>query len=165
MTMLTPSSAPPPSYQPVYSSKGRGNGCLWGCLILLLIFLLPPVLLGGYGAWFLYDGYRRNPVLRVVGELVRRDGLARQVLGPGAVVAGVEGNVFSWVPGKSTDSYQVLLEGPKGEGHLAVIAHHSTFGPPSLDSAILTGPDGQRYDLILHRHLPDDGTARPDTSI
>jgi hypothetical protein len=164
MTMPAPSSAPPPRYQ-AYLPQKRGNGCLWGCLFLLLIVLLPPVLLGGYGAWFLYDGYRRNPVLRMVGELVREDGLARQVLGPGAVVAGLEGNVFTLVPGRSTDSYQVLLEGPKGEGHLAVTAHHSAFGPPSLDSAILTGPDGRRYDLLRHRLLPDDGTARPDNTI
>ncbi len=161
MTMPAPSSAPPPSYAP----QRRGNGCLWGCLILLLIFLLPPVLLGGYGAWFLYDGYRNNPVLRVVGELVRQDGMAQQVLGAGAVVTGVEGNVFSWVPGRASDDYQVLLEGPKGEGHLAVSAHHSTFGAPTLDSAILTGPDGRRYDLLKHQPLPDDGTARPDNSI
>jgi hypothetical protein len=162
MTMPAPSSAPPPQYRDI---PKRGNGCLWGCLILLLVVLLPPILLGSYGAWFLYDGYRRSPVLRMVGELVREDGLARQALGPGAVVAGLEGNVFSMVPGRSTDSYQVLLEGPKGEGHLAVTAHHSAFGPPSLDSAILTGPDGRRYDLLHHRLLPDDGTARPDNTI
>ena len=162
MTMPAPSSAPPPQYRDI---PKRGNGCLWGCLILLLVALLPPILLGGYGAWFLYDGYRRNPVLRMVGELVRQDGLARQALGPGAVVARLEGNVFSMVPGRTTDSYQVLLEGPRGEGHLAVTAHHSAFGPPSLDSAILTGPDGRRYDLLHHRLLPDDGTARPDNTI
>jgi hypothetical protein len=161
MTMPAPSSLPPQTY----SQQKRDNGCLWGCLILLLIVLLPPVLLGGYGAWFLYDGYRRNPVLRMAGELVREDGLARQALGPGAVVVGLEGNVFSLVPGRGTDSYRVLLEGPKGEGHLAVTAHHAAFGPPSLDSAILTGPDGRRYDLLNHRQLPDDGTARPDNSI
>ena len=161
MSMPAPSSAPPPSYP----AQKRSNGCLWGCLILMLLLFIPPVLLGGYGAWFLYDGYKRNPVLRVVSELVRRDGLAQQALGPGAVVTGVEGNVFSWVPGKSTDSYQILLEGPKGQGHLAVTARHSTFGAPSLDRAILTGPDGRRYDLIHHRQLPDDGSARPDTSI
>src|SRR5437899_4018911 len=114
MTMPAPSSVPPSSYP----SQKRGNGCLWGCLILLLIFALPPVLLGGYGAWFLYDGYRNNPVLRVVGELVREDGMAQQVLGPGAVVTGVEGNVFSWVSGMTSDSYEVALQGPKGEGHL-----------------------------------------------
>jgi hypothetical protein len=156
---------PPSSSPPTYYSQKRGNGCLWGCLILLLIFLLPPILLGGYGAWFLYDGYRRNPVLRVVGELVRDDGLAREALGPGAVVVGVEGNVFTWVPGRISDNYRVLLEGPKGEGHLAVTAHHSAFGPPTLDSAVLTGPDGRRYDLIKHTRLPGDSVIRPDNSI
>ena len=159
MSMPAPSSAPPPQPQK------RGNSCLWGCLIVMLIFALPPVLLGGYGAWFLYQGFHKNPVLRVVGELVRDDGLARQVLGPDAVVTGVEGNVFSWMPGKTSDSYEVLLEGPKGEGHLAVTTHQPSFGPPTLDSAILTGPDGRRYDLIKHRQLPGDRTERPDSSI
>jgi hypothetical protein len=159
MTMPAPASTPPP-----YPQK-RGNGCLWGCLILVLLLLLPPVLLGGYGAWFLADGYKHNPVLRVVGELVREDGMAQQAMGHGAVVTGVEGNVFSWVRGMASDTYQVTLEGPKGEGHLAVTSHHSGFGSPQLDSAILTGPDGRRYDLLKHQQLPDDGTARPDTSI
>ena len=159
MSMPAPTSTPPASYPP----QKRGNGCLWGCLIVMLIFALPPVLLGGYGAWFLYDGFRGNPVLRVVSELVREDGMAQQVLGPGAAVAGVEGNVFSWMPGKTSDSYEVVLEGPKGEGHLAVTTHQPSFGPPTLDSAILTGPDGRRYDLIKHRELPGDG--RPDGSI
>ncbi len=161
MTMPAPGSAPPP----YYPQQKRSNGCLWGCLILMLLLFIPPVLLGGYGAWFLADGYRRNPVLRVVGELVRNDGMAQLAMGPGAVVAGVEGNVFSWVPGMASDTYQVTLEGPKGEGHLAVTAHHSGFGSPQLDSAILTGPDGRRYDLLKHQQLPDDGRARPDTSI
>jgi hypothetical protein len=161
MTMPAPDSAPPPYYPP----QKRGNSCLWGCLILLLILCLPTILAGGYGAWFLYDGYKRSPVLRLVGELVREDGMAEQVLGMGAVVTGVDGNVFSWVPGKTSDSYEVTLEGPKGEGRLAVTALHSTFGPPKLDSAILTGPDGHRYDLLTHQQLPDEGTARHDTSI
>jgi hypothetical protein len=154
---------PAPAQQPHYPK--RGNGCLWGCLILLLIFCLPPVLLGGYGAWFLYDGYRHNPVLRVVDELVRDDGLAQQVLGRGATVTQVEGNVFSWMPGRTGNDFDVLLEGPKGEGRLAVRSHQPTFGAPVLDSAILAGPDGRRYDLLTHRRLPDDGIVRPDTSI
>jgi hypothetical protein len=143
----------------------RNNGCLWGCLILLLILCLPPVLLGGYGAWFLYDGYKRNPVLRVVGELVREDGMAQQVLGRGAEVIAVEGNFFSWMPGRLSNDFDVVLEGPKGEGHLAVRSHRTAFGPPVLDSAILTGPDGRRYDLLKHQRLPDNGRAVPDTSI
>jgi hypothetical protein len=160
MTMPAPASAPPPYYPP-----RRSNGCLWGCLVLLLIVSLPPILAGGYGAWFLYDGYKRNPVLRVVGELVREDGMAQQVLGSGAEVTGVDGSVFSWMPGWASNSYEVTLEGPKGEGRLAVTSHQTVLGPPKLDSAILTGPDGRRYDLLKHQQLPDDGTARPDTSI
>ena len=159
MSLSAPSSAPPPYYPP-----RRSNGCLWGCLILALIVILPPALLGGYGAWFLYDGYRHSPVLRVVSELVRSDGMAQQVLGSGAVVTGVDGNVFSWMPGKTSHAYEVSLEGPKGEGHLAVTSHTGLSGM-KLDSAILTGPDGRRYDLLKHQRLPDDGITRPDTSI
>jgi hypothetical protein len=147
---------------PTYPPR-RGNGCLWGCLILAAILLLPPILAGGYGAWFLFDGYKRDPVLRVVGELVREDGMAQQVLGYGAVVTGVEGNVFSWMPGRSSHDYEIALQGPKGEGHLAVVSHQSGFGGFKLDSAILTGPDGRRYDLLKHQVLPSDD--RPDTSI
>jgi hypothetical protein len=87
------------------------------------------------------------------------------VLGPGAEVTEVEGNVFSWVPGRLGNDFVVTLEGPKGEGRLAVRSHRTTFGPPILDSAILTGPDGRRYDLLTHQRLPDDGRVRPDTSI
>src|SRR5689334_2154518 len=113
---LAPSSAPPASYPP----PRRRNGCLWGCLILLLILALPPVVIGGYGAWFLWDGFRRDPVLRMVSELVRSDGLAEQALGLRPVVTGVEGNMFSWMPGGASHAYVVTLEGPKGEGRLAV---------------------------------------------
>ena len=157
---LAPSSAPPPTYSP-----RRSHGCLWGCLILVLILVIPPMLIGGYGAWFLWDGFRRDPVLRVVGEMVRRDGMAQQVLGTGAVVTGVEGNFFSWMPGGSSHDYVVALEGPKGQGHLAVTSHQSGYDGPKLDSAILTGPDGRRYDLLKHQALPSDGSSRPDTSI
>ena len=54
---LAPSSPPP-----AYTQAPRRNGCLWGCLVLLLLVALPPVLMGGYGAWFLWNGYRRDPV-------------------------------------------------------------------------------------------------------
>jgi hypothetical protein len=156
---IAPSSAPPPYYPP-----RRGNGCLWGCLIVILILSLPVIVTGGYTAWFLTQGYKSNPVLRVVGELVRQDGMAQQVLGYGATITGVEGNYFAWMPGQSRNGYDVTLQGPKGEGHLAVTAHQDMTGP-KLDSAILTGPDGQRYDLLKHQALPGGGSARPDTSI
>lgn len=147
MAMPAPSSSPQ-----VYVQK-RGNGCLWGCLIVMLLASLPFILAGGYSAWFLWDGYKRDPVLRVVGELVRKDGMARQALGNNITITGVESNVFSWMPGEANNAYEVTLEGSKGEGRLSVTAHYGA-GPPVLDSAILTGPDGRRYDLLKHKQLP-----------
>src|SRR5215469_7187699 len=142
------------------------NGCLMGCLILVLIVTVPPLLAAGYGAWYLWEGWRHNPAYRLAAELVRRDGMAQQVLGADSVITGVEGNVFSWVPGLASDSYDVTLEGPKGEGRLSITEHHSEFTPPTLDGAILTGPDGRRYDLLKHQELPADGSSpKPDTSI
>ena len=143
----------------------RSNGCLWGCLILVLIVTVPPLLAAGYGAWYLWEGWRHNPAYRLAAELVQRDGMAQQVLGEDPVITGVEGNVFSWMPGLAGDRFDVTLEGPKGEGHLAIIEHHSTFGASHLDGAILTGPDGRRYDLLRHRELPSGGRTTPDTSI
>ena len=158
MAMPAPSS---PSQ--TYYAPRRGNGCLWGCLIAVLVLFLPFLLAGGYGAWFLWDGYKRDPVLRVVGGLVREDGMAQQVLGSGAVITGVEANSFSWMPGTAKNAYDVALEGPKGEGRLSVTAHSGLTGP-QLETAILTGPDGRRYDLLKHQLLPGSGSA-PDTSI
>jgi hypothetical protein len=153
--MVMPAPAAPVQ---AYAPK-RGNGCLWGCLILILVLAAPPILAGGYGAWFLWDGYKHDPVLRLVGELVREDGMAQQVLGHGAVITGVDGNYFSWMPGRSDNGYAVTLQGPKGEGHLAVTAH-TGFAGPKLDSAILTGPDGRRHDLLKRILLPEDGRSR-----
>ena len=154
MTSPTPVPVPP-----------RRNGCLWGCLILVLIVTLPPILGAGYGAWYLWQGYRHNPAYRLAVDLVRHDGMVQRVLGEDPVITGMEGNVFSWMPGLASDSYAVVLEGPKGQGQLAITEHHSGFGTPTLDSAILTGPDGRRYDLLAHRQLPGSGTSPPDNSI
>ena len=146
MTLASP--APPP--------PRRSNGCLWGCLGLVLIMVLPFVLAGAYGAWFLYEGFRHDPVLRAASELVRDDGMAHLALGNDIQVTGVEGNAFSFTPGiGASNSYVVDLTGDKGEGRLAVTAH--TVGAQvKLDTAILIGPDGRRYDLIAHAVLPGD---------
>ena len=150
---------------PPHDQTSRRNGCLMGCLILVLIVTIPPILAAGYGAWYLWEGYRHNPAYRLAADLVRRDGMTQEVLGAGPVITGVDGNVFSWMPGIASDSYVVTLEGPKGEGRLAITEHHSEFGPPHLDGANLTGPDGRRYDLLRHQELPGGGDGTPDTSI
>jgi hypothetical protein len=155
MTMV---SAPPPYSPP---RRGFGSGCLLGCLFALLLASLPFLLAGGFGAWLWTSGYRNDPALRLARELVRSDGLAQQVLGPNITVTGIDSNSFSWMPGASRHSYDLALEGARGEGHLAVTAH-ADAGGAKLDSAILTGPDGRRYDLLKHEILPG---GRPDDSI
>lgn len=152
MVMPAPSSSPEVYAQP----QKRGNGCLWGCLIAVLLLALPFIFAGGFGAWFLWDGYKRDPALRVVGEMVRKDGMARQVLGNNITITGVESNIFSWMPGGTSNAYEMTLEGSKGEGRLSVTTH-SGAAAPVLDSAILTGPDGRRYDLLKRQQLPGGG--------
>jgi hypothetical protein len=153
MTMA-PSSAPPPYYPP---RRGCGSGCLWGCLFLILLVSLPALLAGGFGAWFWTAGYKRDPAFRLVAELVKHDGLTQQVLGPDPTVTSVDSNNFRWMPGMSRHDYQVTLQGPRGEGHLAVTSHADGSGP-KLDSTILTGPDGRHYDLLRHRILQGAGS-------
>lgn len=157
---MAPTTMPAPASPQAPYPPRRSNGCLWGCLIVILIPFLSALLIGGYTSWFLNYGYRRDPVLRLVGELVREDGTAQAVLGEPITIAGLEGNYFSWMPGSSRHAYAVTLEGPRGEGHLAVTSHQDVGGP-RLDSAILIGPDGRRYDLLQDGRKPDT----PDTSI
>ena len=126
----------------------RSNGCLWGCLAVLAFIFLPVLLAGGYGAWFLWQGFRQDPVLRVVSELARHDGLAHQVLGDDIHVTGVEGNAFFFVPGLGARSeYEVTLTGDKASGTLDVEASNS-HGRVEVRSMILTLPNGGRYDLM-----------------
>lgn len=126
----------------------RSNGCLWGCLAILAIIFLPMIAAGGYGAWFLYQGFHRDPVLRAVAELARRDGLAHQILGNDIRITGVEGNAFSYAPGLGAHTgYEVTLAGDKASGTLDVEADNST-GHVDIKSMILTVPNGGRYDLL-----------------
>jgi hypothetical protein len=139
----------------------RSNGCLWGCLAVLAFIFLPVMVAGGYGAWFLYQGFRHDPVLRTVTELTRRDGLAHQILGDDIEVTGVTGNAFSFVPNiGSRADYQVTVEGDKASGTLDVEAD-TAHGQVNIRSMILTTPNGGRYDLLHNVVLtePTDSTS------
>ena len=146
-----------PPYRP------RSGGCLKGCLLALALLLLPFLLVGGYGAWFLWQGFRHDPTLVAVGELVRRDGIAGSVLGEDIRITGVAGNAFSFVPGLgSRSAYVVDLTGSKASGRLAIESHIES-GRVRIDSMILSGPDGERYDLM--HHMPALPRGGPTTSI
>ena len=134
-----------------------GTGCLKGCLFALLLFLAPVALVGASGAWFLWQGFRHDPVLMAVGEMVRRDGYAQALLGGNIHITGVEGNFRSFVPGWGAHGDYVLgVEGTKASGTLAVDAEIEN-GKVHVNSMTLTGPDGERYDLMHHK-VPAAGT-------
>ena len=76
------------------NAQPRSHGCFWGCLGIVAILFLPVLLAGGYGTWFLWQGFRSDPVMRSVSELVRRDGLAHQVLGDDVRVVGHDRQCF-----------------------------------------------------------------------
>lgn len=146
----------------VYVERPRSSGCLWGCLGVLLIICLPAIVAWGYGTWFAWQGFRDSPMMRTAIEMTQHDGLAQRVLGRPIVVTGVDGNAFSFVTGVGARSSFVLrLEGPRGQGRLAVTSH--TEGPKAkIDAMDLIGPDGQHYDLMHHLPLaPDGGGGQP----
>jgi len=151
--MALPASPAPHPHDPRLLPR-RSNGCLYGCVALILILALPVVLVGGYGTWFLYRGLRHEPAVRLARELVARDGIARRVLGTPVEVTGIQGNAWSWMPGTGAqNSYLLSLSGPRGDAALEVRAHGGRNGP-ELDRATLIAPNGQRYDLLHHRALP-----------
>ena len=141
----------------VYVERPRSNGCLWGCLGVLLLVSLPFIVAGGYGGWFLWHGFRESPMVRAAIAMTERDGLAQYVLGRPIIVTGVEGNAFTFSTGVGArNAYVLRLEGPRGTGTLAVTSH--TEGRQAkIDSMVLTGPDGRRYDLLHHGPVPGDG--------
>jgi hypothetical protein len=148
--------------QPHTPPSRSGPGCLGGCLIALALLFVPVVLVAGYNAWFLWQGFRHDPALTAMGELVRHDGMAAAVLGEHIEITGVESNEFSFVPGFGSHSdYTVALHGSKASGTLTVDADVD-HGHVHINSVILTGPAGDRYDLMRHTIAP---SARPTTSI
>ena len=125
---------------------------------MVAILFLPILLAGGYGTWFLWQGFRHDPVMRTVTELVRRDGLAHQVLGDNVHVVGMSGNAFSYMPGTGSRSeYEVRLEGSKAEGTLDVEAE-TQGGHVNVTTMILTTANGGRYDL-LHNQILTPGAG------
>ncbi len=141
----------------VYVERPRGHGCLWGCLAVALLVSLPFIFAWSYGNWFLWRGFRDNAVMRAAISMTERDALARRVLGRPVIVTGMEGSFFSFATGVGARNEFVLkVEGPRGEGRLAVTAH-TERRQPRIDALKLTGPDGQEYDLLHHAPLPSGG--------
>ena len=126
------------------------------------MLLLPVLLVSAYSAWFFYQGFHNDPTLRAVSELVRHDGMAERVLGEDVQITGIAGNSFSFMPGwGSRSDYIVALSGSRASGTLAVEAEMD-HGHLHVDSMILTGPNGDKYDLMQHTIAPSNN---PTTAI
>jgi hypothetical protein len=154
--MTSPQTPPPRSR----------HGCLFGCLGVLAVLLLPLVLVSAYSAWFFREGFHHSPVLQAVTELVRHDGTAGQVLGGDIHITGIEGDSMSFMTQWGSHSaYVVGLSGSKASGTLAVAADMAE-GHLRVESMILMGPDGTRYDLMQHTITPPDHpNSNPTTAI
>jgi hypothetical protein len=119
-------------------------------MAVLLVFSLPAL----FAAWFFWRGWGHDPALAAATELVRRDGIAHQVLGEDIHVTGIESRNFAYAWGLfSENAYTVDLEGSSGSGTLDIRSHTGRSGV-KIDTLRLTGPDGRRYDLMTHAILP-----------
>lgn len=143
MTETTP--LPPPK---------RGNGCLWGCLGLVVIIVLPIMGIAGYGSWLVYHSVTSDAGLRTVVKNLAGQGITKQVLGDQVHLVSVDGGALSGTAFSGEHALYILhLRGSKGDGTATVIADLS-FAGIHVTSMILTGPDGTRYDIFRHTLIP-----------
>lgn len=135
-----------------------GHGCLWGCLIAVVIAIAAIVGAVSYGGWWLYSGFKSDPTLHVVLTTVNADQTARSVLGDNIEITNLESSSVSedLATGKHA-SYVAHLRGTRGEGSLAVTVDVRD-GRTHITSMTLTGPDGRSYDLTHPQSL-----APPDS--
>lgn len=100
-----------------------------------------------YGGWFLFSGFRNDPVLHGVMDTVNGDRIARAVLGDNIEITSLESSSFNSdiTTGKHA-AYVARVRGSKGEGTLAITVD-TLSGRTHVTSIVLTGPDGSTYDL------------------
>lgn len=133
------------------------HGCLWGCLIAAAIAITAFAGAISYFGWFLNSGYKNNSTLHAVMSVVNADPIARSVLGDNIRITSLEGTGFSadTRTGKR-ESYAAHVQGSRGEGRLSVTVE-TQGGMNRITSMVLTGPDGNTYDLTSSRpHIPPD---------
>lgn len=147
----TPGPLPPP--------PRRSHGCLWGCLIAALVAIVAIV--GGvtYTGWYFYNGFKNDPMLHAVMSTVNGDGAAREVLGNNITITNIEGSSINTDTNSGkTVTYVAHLKGSKGEGTLNITVETPNGGAAHTTVLTLTGPDGQKHDLL---NRGSDATTPP----
>ena len=128
----------------------RSHGCLWSCLAVLLIVALAAggtIYFAGGPIVALYRGIKNDPTLQLAMTVVRNDRVAREVLGDDIAIESVDSESFTATIGKGrTATYTALLRGTKGEGRMHVTLH-SSGDEMKIVSIVLTGQDGERYNI------------------
>ena len=139
---------------PITPPPKRGNGCLWGCLGVAAIIVLPIIGIGGYGSWLLYHSVTSDAGLRTVVKSLAGEGVTKQVLGDNVHLVRVEGGALSGTAFSGEHALYILhLRGSKGDG-TATVAADLSYSNIHVTSMVLTGPDGTRYDIFKHTLTP-----------
>jgi len=126
----------------------RSNGCLWGCLGTLIAIVLVVAGVFGFGAWYFYKGFERDPRIQTIMQTVRNDARAEAVLGKNIKLLQVEVHTYDYSTGRGgTASYVLKLAGSEGEGELNVNLQLKG-DDAKVTLMILTGKDGRQHYLV-----------------
>ena len=128
--------------------RRRSGGCLWGCLIVVLIVVAGFAAMIGFGSWFLNRNLDSDTRIQTIMSIVRDDPRAQAVLGHGIRIASVESRTFEMGTGiGKTASYTLHLVGSQGDGVLEVKLDLN-HAQPKVTSMVLTGTDGHPHTLV-----------------
>jgi hypothetical protein len=147
----SPGRYPPAPYR-------SGHGCLWGCLIAVLIALGVFAVAISYSGWWLTSGFKSNKTLHFVVETINSEQIARAVLGDNIRIVDLQSSSISSDTTTGThEAFVARVQGSKAEGTLNVTVE-TRSGNSRITSMILTGPDGSTYDLTISRPLAPPGS-------
>lgn len=147
-----------------YASPGRpapyrsGHGCLWGCLVAVLIVAGIVAVTISYSGWWLTSGFRGGKTLHLVVETINSDQIARSVLGENIRIVDLQSSTFASDTVSGThEAYMARVQGSRATGTLSVTVD-TTANTSRITSMILTGPDGSTYDLTASRPYVPPGS-------
>jgi hypothetical protein len=124
-----------------------GHGCLWGCLIAVLIVAAAVIGSCSYLGWFWTTGFKNDASLKTVVAVLNADPAARAVLGDHIKITEVSSfSIESNLSGRH-ESFVAAVTGSKASGQIATEVNSTPNGKANIISLVLTGPDGHRYVL------------------
>jgi hypothetical protein len=136
-----------------------GHGCLWGCLIAVLIVAAAVIGSCSYLGWFWTTGFKNDASLQAVVAVLNVNPTARAVLGDGIKVTGVSTfAIESNLSGKH-ESFVAAVSGSKASGRISTEVNSAPNGKANIVTLLLTGPDGRQYNLTGVQQVPPTDTS------